>query len=173
MKKLGMLLAIVLFMGITQVYAMSEAELKDKLFQTIEIGNDKYGLSEDHKVLVERYLDQNEVSSEHADFIAKRIDKAIEIIKSQKSAEFKKYSKKAKEDLKALVVEISENTSVKATVTKNSVIVYNTDGTKVEVTGLVKKTGMTNSNVLMIVGISFIIVAVGTGLIIKQVKTSE
>ena len=174
MKKLGLfVLLMVVFFSFTGVNAKTEEELKNILNQTIKVGKSEYSLSADEKVLVERYLEQNEVSSADADYIAARIDKAIEIIKKEGHADFKKFSKSSKDKLKALVAEISENTSVKATVTKNSLIVYNQDGTKVEVTKLVKQTGSETSKIAMIAGLSILIVAVGTCLVVNQVKTGE
>ena len=72
-----------------------------------------------------------------------------------------------------MVEDISKNTDVKASLTKEGLTVKNTDGSDVVVTELVKQTGYETSKTAIIVAISFIIVAVGTGLVIKQVKTSE
>ncbi len=174
MRKFSLLLIImVVFFSFTGVKAKTEEELKKILTQSIKVGKATFALSDDEKVLVERYLEQNEVSSEDADFIAVRVDKAISIIKAEGHVEFKNFSQSSKDKLKALVSEISENTSVKATVTKNSLIVYNQDGTKVEVTKLVKQTGSETSKIAMLAGLSILIVAVGTCLVIKQVKTGE
>lgn len=174
MKKLSLFVIImVVFFGFMGVEAKTEEELKKILTQTIEVGKTKYSLSDEDKVLVERYLEQNEVSSDDADFIALRVDKAIEIIKKEGNVEFKKFSQATKNKLKALVTEISENTSVNATLTKDSLIVYNEDGSKVEVTRLVKQTGSETSKIAMLAGLSILIVAVGTCLVIKQVRTGE
>lgn len=174
MKKLSLFTLIaVLFLGMN-VYAMTESELKDKLTQTITVGSDKYSLSDGDKVLVERYLNENEVSSADADYINERINTVISIIQGQGNANFKNYPTSVKNQLKALVTEVSGNTSVKATVTNGSVIVYNGDGsTFAEITGLVKQTGSETSKTAIIAGISILIVAVGACLVIKQVKTSE
>ena len=174
MKKLGLFVLIaVLFLGFTNVYAKTEKELQDMLTQTITVGKGKYALSDGDKVLVERYFNQNEVSEADCDYIAERVNQAISIIQGEGHVDFKNLSKTAKDKLKALVAEISANTSVKATVTKNSVIVYNSDDTHVEVTHLVKQTGSETSKIAIIASISVLIVAVGTCLVIKQVKTSE
>ena len=172
MKRLCLFTLVGLLLFTFNVNAMTEAKLKEKLSQTIKVGKNYYSISDDHKVLLERYLDENEVSSAHADYIGERVDKAIEIIQKQGHVDFAKYPQSVKNDLKALVEEISANTSVKATLTKDALIIINTDGTEVPITTLVKRTGGDNRT-LIIAGISFIIVAVGTCLIIKQVKTSE
>lgn len=177
MKKIGLLIAVIcVLFGLTNVSAMTESDLKAKLSQTVQLKNGSYKLSAGDKKLLDDYLNQYEVSSEHADFIAARVDKAIEIMKSEGHADFKKYSKASKEALKALVVEISNNTSVKATVTKDSVVVYKPDGSGevfAEITGLVKQTGFGVSSLALITCISVFIVAVGSFFIVRQVKTSN
>lgn len=175
MKKLGIIALIVgLFVvGTVSVKALNEAGLKEKIFQTIEVGGEKYSLSNADKKIVETYLEQNEISDTDATFIGEKIDKAIEIIKGQKSVEFTKYPQSVKDELKGLVTEISTSTKVKATLTKEGLTVKNADGTETVITALVKQTGYETSKTAIIVAISFLIVAVGTGLVIKQVKTSE
>ena len=75
--------------------------------------------------------------------------------------------------VKSLVTDISKNTDVKASLTKEGLTVKNADGSEVVITELVKQTGYESSKTAIIVAISFLIVAVGTCLVIKQVKTGE
>ena len=172
MKKLSILVLIMaVFFSFTGVKAKTEEELKEILTQTITVGGSKYSLAD--KVLVERYLDQNDVSSADADYIAERVNTAKTIIQGQGNVDFKNYPQNVKDQLKALVAEISENTSVRATLTKDGLTVYNQDNTTVVVTKLVKQTGSETSKTAIIAGLSILIVAVGTCLVIKQVKTSE
>ncbi len=176
MKKLSIfaLIASLFVFGTFTVNAKTEDELKEILTQTITVGKEKYALSDGDKVLVERYLNEFDVSSEHADIIAEKVEAAINIIKGQGNVNFKSYPESVKQDLKTLVGEISSSTSVKATLTKDALIVYG-EGNNVfaEVTKLVKQTGVETSRIAVIAGISILIVAVGTCLVIKQVKTSE
>ena len=72
-----------------------------------------------------------------------------------------------------MVADISKNTSVKATLTKDGLTIKNTDGSETLITKLVKQTGYESSKTAIIVAISFLVVAVGTGLVIKQVKAGE
>ena len=175
MKRIGVIALIIglFIVGTYNVKALNEAGLKDKLFQTIKVGDSDFSLSSDEKKIVETYLEQNEISDEDATFIGEQIDKAIKIIQNQKNVQFTKYPQSVKNELKSLVAEISSNTKVKATLTKEGLTVKNTDGTEVVITYLVKQTGYETSKTAIIVAISFLIVAVGTGLVIKQVKTSE
>lgn len=176
MKKLNLLFAVVisLFLVSTiKVNALTEADIKDKLFQTITVGGEEFKLGSGERKIVEDYLDQNEISDAHAAIICEKIDAAINIIKGQGNVNFKNYPQNIKNDLKALVDDISNSTSVKASLTKEGLIVKNSDGSTVVITSLVKQTGYETNKTALIIGLSFIIVAVGTGLVIKQVKTSE
>ena len=176
MKKLGLIALVVsLFaFGLLNVKAMSESDLQAKFEETLTLNDGNYGLSSGDVTLVERYLSKYDVSSAHADYIAERIDKAKSIIEKDGHARFADFSQSTKEQLRQLVIEIDKNTSVRASVTKNSVIVYNTDGsTFAEITKLVKQTGVESSSTAIIAGISLIIVAAGTCLVIRQTLTSK
>ena len=175
MKKLSVVALIVgLFvLGTVNVKALTEAGLKEKVLQIIEVDGTKYGLSNEHKKMVETYFEQNTISDEDATYIGKKIDKAIEITKNQGNVKFTNYPQDIKDELKQMVKDISMETSVKATLTKDGLTVKNTDGTEFVITGLVKQTGYETSKTAIIIAISFLVVAVGTGFVIKQVKTSE
>lgn len=175
MKKLSVIaLLIGLFViGTVNVKALTEAELKDKVLKVIEVDGEKYGLTSAHKKLVETYFAENNISDKDATYIGEKFDEAVSITKKQGNVSFSKFPESVKQDLKGLVTDISKNTDVKATLTKDGLVVQNADGSEFVITGLVKQTGYETSKTAIIVAISFIIVAVGTGFVIKQVKTSE
>ena len=171
MKKLLLLLLVVsgFIVGYKNSYAMTEKELKNKLTASYIVNGEKYSIPNDSKVLAERYLDQYDVSSKDADYIAARIDEAVKIIQESGKTNFKDFSKDTKEKLKALVEKVSANTSVKATVMKNSVVVYTPEGEKfAEVDKIVKQTGSINVLNYIIMGISLFIVLAGTFFIKKE-----
>ena len=176
MKKIGLLIFIMvstLAIGIVNVKALNAAGLKEKLFRTVKVGGHNYTLSDEQKVIVERYLNQNSISDHDATIIGEKVDAAINIIKGQGNTNFTSYPQSVKDDLKALVADISRDTDVKATLTKDGLTVKNFDGSTVLIDGPVKQTGYESSKTAIIIGISFLIVAVGTCLVIKQVKTSK
>lgn len=177
MRKFSMtiLMIAVLVFGVVNVKALNEAGLKEKLFQEVKVGNKTYTISDSQKVIVERYLDQNEISDADCTLIGEKVDAAIRIIQGQGNVNFTNYPQRVKDQLKALVDDITTGTNnrVRATLTKDGLTVQNTDGTSVLVDGPVKQTGSETSKTAIIVGISILIVAVGTCLVIKQVKTSE
>ncbi len=172
MKKLSyLLLAVFLFVGVLKVDALSEEKLKEALTQTIDINGSKWSVDSSTKVAIERYLNQYDVSEAHADYINERINTAISIIKSEGQTDFSKLSASAKQRLRDLVVEISDHTSVKATVTNGSVVVLTPNGeTFYEVDHLVKQTGSSMTTTAIVTAVSFVIVAAGACLVVKQVK---
>lgn len=174
MKKLGFIaLLIGLFVVSTvSVKALTEDGLKEKILGTIEVGGEKYSLSNADKRIVETYLEQNDINETDATYIGGKLDEAITIIQGQGNTNFTNYPQSVKDQLKALVADVSANTSIQATLTKDGLTVRNQDGSDTVITKLVKQTGYESSKTAIIVAISFLIVAVGTGLVIKQVKTS-
>ncbi len=175
MKKLALVALVVsLFAGMLSVNAMSEADLQKKITQTFTISGQRMTLPSETKVLVERYFNENEVSSKDCDYIAGKVDEAIALVQAEGQTDMSKLSRSAKDKLKALVKDVSTNTSVKATVSKGVLIIYNADGTVfAEVSHLVKQTGSETSNMVVIAGIAFVVVAAGAYLVVRQVKTSK
>lgn len=174
MKKLSYLLLAALFLiGVCHVNAMTEDQLYDALTQKITINGKKWGVDEKIKSRIKRFLDENEVSSKDADYINTQIDVAIKILKEAGTTDPKKMTAKQKQDLKDLAANVTRNTtSVKATVENGQLIVKNANNVEYfrSDDGLVKYTG-TDANVVAIVaGLSLLIVAAGSVLIVKQVK---
>ena len=63
MKKLSyLLLALVFFVGVVRVDAITEDELKDALTQTIEINGTKVHVDDATKTAIERYLNQYDIN---------------------------------------------------------------------------------------------------------------
>lgn len=172
MKKLfSVVLVLAMFFVVTSVKAMTEDELYDALTQTIKINGVEVSVDETTKNHIKTYLNQFDVSSADADYINTRINKAIDILKSEGKTDFSKLSASAKSKLKALVVEINNNTSVKATVTNGAVVVYDNNGDEFfTVTDLVKQTGSSVTTTAILASISLVIVAAGALLVGRQVK---
>ena len=167
--------ALVFIVGINTTYAMSEAQLKEKMTQTFTINGVQYKMRDDNQVLLERYLNEYEVSSKDAEYIALRVDKAIDIIKAVGKTRIEDFSKSTKNELKALVEEISANTSVKATVTQGSIVIYKPDGSGVfaEINKLVKQTGLEVNHMFIAVSISFIIVFASAFVVVRKLKIAR
>lgn len=156
------------------VKAISESELLTKLTATYDINGYQFHLSESDKALAKRYLDENNVSSKDADYIAAKIDEAVKILRNSNAKDLSDFSKlpaNTKSQLKALVKDIASNTSVKATVTKGSIVIYNEDGSIfAEMSNLVKETG---SNMYVIPAIALLIVIVSIAVINQKLRKTN
>lgn len=172
MKKLFFAsLVAVLFLGVTNVSAMTESELRKRFDETVTVGKTTFAVADGDKKAVDDYLAKYEVSEKDCSYISDKIDEAIKIVKSEGKENFKDYSANAKTKLKKLVTDIAANTSVKATVTNGSMVVLNNDGsTFYEVDHLVKQTGTQSDNIAIIATISFVVSIVGACLVVRQVK---
>ena len=170
-KIFTILLVFTLFL--TGASAMSESDLLAKLTASYDINGFTFQLSGGDKALAKRYLDENEVSSKDADYIAGKIDEAISLMRKSGVKDFSDFSKlpsSLKSSLKKLVQDVASNTSVKATVTKGKVVIYNADGTVfAEMSKLVKNTG---SEFEIIPLVALFVSVVGIVLVYKNVKAN-
>ena len=123
MKKLVLFL-LALFVGVLSVNAMSESELEAKLTKQYTVNGVVYQATDNQKVLIKRYLDQYEVSSSDADFIAAKLDEALAVIKASGVKDVKNLSTADKNKIIALVNEVSTKTSVDAAIVKGYLVVY-------------------------------------------------
>ena len=172
MKKI-LITLLVFALFLTGARAMSESDLLAKLTASYDINGFTFQLSGGDKALAKRYLDENEVSSKDADYIAGKIDEAISLMRKSGAKDFSDFSKlpsSLKSSLKKLVQDVASNTSVKATVTKGKVVIYNADGTVfAEMSKLVKNTG---SEFEIIPLVALFVSFVGIVLVYKNVKAN-
>jgi len=177
MKKIGKFAALFVLVftlcGILNVKAMSESKLLEKFNATYDINGSKYSLRDGDKVLAKRYLDLYNVSSSDCDYIAGKIDEAVNAMRNSGVKDFSNFSKlpsSLKKTLKQYVLDVAEHTSVKATVKKGAVVIYNPDGTVfAEVNSLVKPT----SSAMNVVSMTALFVSVIGGiLLVRNVKAN-
>lgn len=135
MKKVGKVLlgaavlsSLVISSG-ASVSAMSKDELKTKFTQDYTIAGQTTSLEDNVKVLVEEYLANNDISSEDADYIAGKIDEAVAILNEAGTTSWDSLSDTYKNEIKQLVIDVSNNTAVKVDIVSHGVVVYNLDGT--------------------------------------------
>ena len=130
MKKLFLMVIGVVLLVSTNVNAMTEKELQQKLTKEYTINGVTFKLDNSYVSQLERYLNENEVSSKDADYISGKLDEAVKVIEAGNAKDIKSLSKSEKDKLKNIASAISSNTDVKVTVAKGGeVTVYNTDGT--------------------------------------------
>ncbi len=168
MKKIiALFLIIITGASTVTVNAMTKEELKNKLFATYDLNGHELRASEDYKVQFERYLNQNELSESDMDYIAEKFDEAIKILQSENISSLEEITISQKSKLIPLINDVTNRTSVKATVAKNTVIIYNQDGTEfTRVTFLVKQTGHSNLYFICALGV----VVLGTIIIARKMK---
>ena len=123
MKKVMVFLAT-LCVGLVSVSAMSESELKTKLTQSYKVNGVTFKATSSQSTLIERYLDTYEVSSSDADYIAKKLDAAMEVLRASGKTSFYDLSKADKDKIIGFVSDVSANTSVKAIISKENLIIY-------------------------------------------------
>lgn len=152
-KKLS--LALVLAAGlvaIAPVNAMSEADLKAKLTKEYTVNGRTEKVDNSIVTQIERYFDKYEVSESDCDYIANKIDEAIELIEKGNATEWKELTSSEKESLIAIVNDVTSKTSVKASLSKGGVLtIYDEDGktvfTKIE--NVIRNTDASMSIVLV------------------------
>ena len=132
MKKIIIMIAFVLCLGIVNVKAATESELLAKLSAGYVVDGETVKATDYQISEAKRYLDKYEVSEEDCDFIIAKIDEIYELAKADKAKSFTELSDASKTKAVAIVAEIKEKTSVNATLTKDGVLtIYESDGTTV------------------------------------------
>lgn len=157
------------FIVTAPVNAMTESELKDKLTDTYTVNGRTDKLDSGVVTQVERYFEKNEVSSEDCDYISNKIDEAIALIEKGNATEWHQLSSKEKESLIALVDDISNKTSVKASLSKGGELtIYNEDGTVfTKLSNLIKYTDNSVVSILVVGAISLVGLLIITKKIVK------
>ena len=123
MKKLLVFL-FVAFIGVASVSAMSTKELKAKLTDTYKVNGTTFKASDSQKTAMEQYLSQYPVSKTDADYISGKLDEAFNVLRASGKKSFYDMSKADKNKIVALVSDVATNTSVKAAIIKNNLVVY-------------------------------------------------
>lgn len=167
MKKVFIsLVTVMLLFGIVNVKATTESELKTKIANGYVVGGEtikptNYQMSE-----AERYLNKYEVSDTDATFIAQKMDEIYELAKENNAKSFTELSSTNKSKVVAIVAEISNKTSVKATLTSDGVLtIFESDGKtifcKIVDKDITKQTGVNNyvlafAGIVSILGVAYI-----------------
>lgn len=167
-KGLIALFAALSLVGITNVEAMSKDELKTKLTASYTINGAVFKLDSAQVVQLERYLDSYELSSDDADYISKKVDEAIAVIDASDVKSIDALSKQDRSKLSKLVSDVSNNTSVKASVSGGELVIYDpvTGKEFTRITKKAKQTGTTDyilivSGLVSLVGISTLVIKKG------------
>ena len=168
MKKmlLAALFSVMCLVGMTNVSAMTEEELKSKLTATYTVNGVEWSISNGYKNQLEQYLANNDLSSADCDYIADIADKALVIVEAGSATSVSELTRTEKDKLKELVKDVSNNTDVKATVTdKGTFILYNLDGSKF---GTIDKTSVKQTGTQDIVIIAGAVSLLGIAIVLRK-----
>lgn len=123
MKKFFIILVLFVF-GVANVKAISESELLDKLTKSYTINGSTFQATDEQKVLIERYLDQYDVSSAHADYIVSKLEEVLNVLKVSGKKSFYDLSASDKRKIIDLVADVAVNTSVDCAIVDGKLVIY-------------------------------------------------
>ena len=119
------LILIVLFIvGIVNVKAITESELLDRLTKSYTVNGATFRATDEQKVLIERYLNQYEVSETDADYIVGKLEEVFDILRKSGKTSFYKLSTSEKSKIVSLVADVASNTSVDCAIVDGKLVVY-------------------------------------------------
>ena len=169
MKKIIALVIAFLLVGVINVNAATESELRAKLVQDYTV-NGKTVSGKAYAGDIDRYLAKYELSSEDCDFIIAKIDEIVALAQADGAKTFTDLSSSSKSKAVSIVAEISNKTSVKATLTTNGVLtIFENDGKTVFVKIVdADKPRQTGSNYI-ILGAALVISILGAAYVVKRV----
>lgn len=173
MKKFLVMLVAVTF-GLASVSAMTEDELKDKLTQSYEVNGVTFKATDQQKVLIEKYLNQYDVSSSDADTIYSKMQSALSILEASGKKSFYDLSSSDKNNIIALVNDVATSTSVDAAIVDGKLVVYvpGTSSASVFYQAPVTPIAQTNSNRSVIVAGLGLFSLLGVALAFKKIKNA-
>lgn len=160
MKKL--ILFCLLFISVN-AKAMDKNELYDVLTKEYIINGEKFQVSDDIKVLVERYLNNNELMSSDMNYISNKVSNIVDIIDDSEVKDIKDLNKDDKNKIINIVKDVANKIDIKVTISDDNISIYNKDGSLfVEMTELIKYTDDTNyivyiSGTIVLLGIIYVV----------------
>lgn len=176
MKKYFKFIALILLtvvLGVNNVNAMSEQELKEVLTKPYTINGVIFEATSAQKVEIEKYLEKNDVSEEDCDYINAKLQEAIKIVDEANITKKEDFNKLNKDKVKKLVSDVSNNTAIKVTISNNGAItVYNMDGTVYIEDAGKPDVKATNDNLLATAALTIAIIGIVT-IVIRNKKVND
>lgn len=101
-KVISLLILVVMILGVTTIsQATTSSELANKIY---EIGK-PYGMTEDNRVRIERYLKENPVSDDVANQVVANAEKVAQIFKNRGVTDYSKLTNSDKDSIKSIANE--------------------------------------------------------------------
>lgn len=165
-----LVLVAVAFMSVTNVSAMTEAELRTHVKSSYTVNGTTVTVPAEYIKQFEDYLDAFEISAEDCQFIADQLDYLRGVAQANGVKSASEFERKCAAEIKAAVSRVSANTGVKATVLSNGklqVSKYNKPNETFVVVGTNIATNTGSASLLYIAGI---ITAIGATLLVFRVR---
>ena len=171
MKKFLVFLVAVSF-GLASASAMTEAELKEKLFQSYTVNGAKFEATDEQKNLIETYLNQYEVTSADADVIYAKLQAAFDVLKKSGKTKFEDLNASQKKEITDLVADVDATPSMDVAIVNGKLVVYvpNTNRAKDYYRTPVEPIAQTNRS-LIVAGLGLFSV-LGMALAFKKIKNA-
>lgn len=171
MKKF-LVLVVALFIGLVNVNAMTEAELKEKLYDTYTVNGATFKATDQERELIARYLDQYDVSSNDADYVYAQLQAAFDVLRNSGKTRFQDMTQAQKQQVVNIVAAVDENTDFDCAIVDAQFVVYQPDTQRSEeyYETPVYPIAQTNGN-LVVCGLG-IISLIGMALAVKKIKNA-
>lgn len=165
-----LVLAAVAIMSVTNVSAMTEAELRTHVKSSYTVGNTTVTVPAEYIKQFEDYLDAFEISSGDCQYIADQLDYLRGVAQRNRVKSASEFEQRCAGDIKDVVAKVSANTGVHATVLSNGklqVSKYNKPNETFVVAGTHIATNTGSASLLYVAGI---ITALGATLLVFRVR---
>ena len=123
MKKLAVFF-VALFVGMISVNAISSSDLEAKLSKKYVINGSTFQAKDSQKNVIRSYVKQYDLSDKDADYISKKIDEAMNVLKVSGKKSFYDLSSADKKKIVNIVADVTANTSVKLAIEKKNLVIY-------------------------------------------------
>ena len=163
-----LLVAVVAFFCVTNVHAMSEANLTAKVEQTFNINGVSLTVPERYINLFEDYLSQYNITGDDFQYVADQIDVLVSCAKQNSVTSWSDFEKKCSSQIKTACVNVSANTGIKATVLSNGKVSVSKYNKPNEVFAIVDTSLVTNTGSANILYIAGTIALLGAGLLTRS-----
>lgn len=163
MKKIvSLLILFVIAISLaTVVNAAKASELPDKLY---EMGK-PYGMTASHKVKIERYLADNEVTDEQADQIIAKAEEAVQLMKDAGVSRYDDLTEEQKNKMKSIANQAADILGLTLTFKNGTVEIYK-NGKLIDTLSKAPYTG-NNVNTILVVS-SVAVIALVAGLAVRK-----
>ncbi|MCI8636706.1 MAG: hypothetical protein HFJ36_02420 [Clostridia bacterium] len=158
------LFVIVATLATTVVRATTASTLADDLYKV----GAKYGMTSAHKVKIERYVSDNNVTNSQAEQVIAKANEAVKIMEEAGTTDFNKLTAEQKNKIKTIANEAASIVGLTLTFKNGTVEIYK-DGKRIEALSLNSgKLAYTGNNVNLVLVVSSVVVALAAGFTIRK-----